>query len=236
MTNADGFSNRGNRYNWHNRKAGPWQFRFKPGNFRLRPVVGESVIVNATSDQTLIDQCLAGRREAFGQLVERYQHRLYHGLLHALGSAEDAQDIAQEAFVHAFEKLSSFKGQAAFYSWLFRIALNASISARRKTRRMSASVETRREESGLEPMDDNPANEPSYAMDVADRQRLVRQALSELSDEFRTALVLKEMDGMSYEEIADVVEIPLGTVRSRIHRARLELRAKLSMLLKPELL
>lgn len=194
------------------------------------------MIVNATSDETLIHQCLAGRREAFGQLVERYQHRLYHGLLHVLGSAEDAQDIAQEAFVSAFEKLSSFKGQAAFYSWLFRIALNASVSARRKTRRMSVSVETRREENGLEPSDENPSAEPSYAMDVADRQRLVRQALSELSEEFRTALVLKEMDGMSYEEIAEVVEVPLGTVRSRIHRARLELRAKLATLLKPELL
>jgi RNA polymerase sigma-70 factor, ECF subfamily len=193
-------------------------------------------IVNTSSDETLIDQCLSGRREAFGQLVERHQHRLYHGLLHVLGSAEDAQDVAQEAFVHAFEKLASFRGQSAFYSWLFRIALNAAVSAKRKTRRMSASVEARREASGLEPTDDNPSNEPSFAMDVADRQRLVRQALSELCDEFRTALVLKEMDGMSYEEIAAVVDVPLGTVRSRIHRARIELRAKLSMLLKPELL
>jgi len=192
--------------------------------------------VNSQPDQTLIDQCLAGRREAFGQLVERYQHRLYHGLLHALGSPEDAQDIAQEAFVNAFEKLASFKGQAAFYSWLFRIALNAAVSSKRKTRRMSTSVEARRDATGLEPTDENPATEPSYAMDVSDRQRLVRRALAELSEEFRTALVLKEMDGMSYEEIAEVVEVPLGTVRSRIHRARLELRAKLALLLKPELL
>jgi RNA polymerase sigma-70 factor (ECF subfamily) len=194
------------------------------------------VIVNAPSDQTLIDQCLAGRREAFGQLVERYQHRLYHGLLHVLGSSEDAQDMAQEAFVNAFEKLASFKGQAAFYSWLFRIALNASVSSRRKSRRMSVSLDSRREESGIEPTDENPSNEPSYAMDVSDRQRLVRQALSELTEEFRTALVLKEIEGMSYEEIAEVAEVPLGTVRSRIHRARLELRAKLALLLKPELL
>lgn len=192
--------------------------------------------MNSQPDQTLIDQCLAGRREAFGQLVERYQHRLYHGLLHALGSPEDAQDIAQEAFVNAFEKLASFKGQAAFYSWLFRIALNAAVSSKRKTRRMSTSVEARRDATGLEPTDENPATEPSYAMDVSDRQRLVRRALAELSEEFRTALVLKEMDGMSYEEIAEVVEVPLGTVRSRIHRARLELRAKLALLLKPELL
>jgi RNA polymerase sigma-70 factor (ECF subfamily) len=101
---------------------------------------------------------------------------------------------------------------------------------------MSASVESRREDCGLEPPDENPTTEPSYAMDVPDRQRLVRQALAELSDEFRTALVLKEMDGMSYEEIAEVVDVPLGTVRSRIHRARAELRSKLALLLKPELL
>jgi RNA polymerase sigma-70 factor, ECF subfamily len=192
------------------------------------------VIVNTAPDQTLIEQCLAGRREAFGQLVERYQHRLFHSLLHVLGSADDAQDVAQDAFVHAFEKLASFKGQAAFYSWLFRIALNAAVSAKRKTRRMTVSVDARREASGVEPTDDDPSNEPSYAMQVTDRQRLVRQALAELSDEFRTALVLKEMDGMSYEEIAAVVDVPLGTVRSRIHRARLELRAKLSILLRPE--
>ena len=101
---------------------------------------------------------------------------------------------------------------------------------------MSVSLEARRDASGLEPSDGNPTSEPSYAMDVSDRQRLVQQALSELGEEFRTALVLKEMDGMSYEEIADIVKVPLGTVRSRIHRARLELREKLSVLLRSEVL
>lgn len=186
------------------------------------------------TDQTLIDECLAGQRESFGILVERYQHRLFNSLLHVIGSAEDAQDVAQEAFTHAFQKLASFKGQAAFYSWLFRIAFNAAVSAKRKTRRMTASVEARREESGLDPMDDDPASEPSYAMHISDRQRIVRKTLSELSVEFRTALVLKEIDGMSYEEIAGVVDVPLGTVRSRIHRARIELRVTLSLLLSPE--
>ncbi|MDB5346313.1 MAG: rpoE 1 [Schlesneria sp.] len=151
-------------------------------------------------------------------------------------SSSGTQDIAQEAFVNTFEKLASFKGQAAFYSWLFRIALNAATIARRKTRRMSASVESRRKDCGLEPSDENPTTEPSFAMDVSDRQRLVHQALAELSDEFRTALVLKEMDGMSYVEISEIVEVPLGTVRRRIHRARLELRSKLALLLKPKLL
>ena len=192
--------------------------------------------MNQTPDQTLIDSCLAGRREAFGQLVERYQNRLFHSLMHLLGSTEDAQDAAQDAFVQAFEKLASFRGQSQFYSWLFRIAFNTAVSARRKTRRMSVSLDARREASGLEPSDVNPSTEPSYSMDVSDRQRLVQQALAELSEEFRTALVLKEMDGMSYEEIADIVDVPMGTVRSRIHRARLELRDKLSVLLRSEVL
>ena len=192
--------------------------------------------MNQTPDQTLIDSCLAGRREVFGQLVERYQNRLFHSLLHLLGSTEDAQDAAQDAFVQAFEKLASFRGQSQFYSWLFRIAFNTAVSAKRKTKRMSVSLDARREASGLEPSDVNPSTEPSYALDVSDRQRLVQQALAELSEEFRTALVLKEMDGMSYEEISDAVDVPLGTVRSRIHRARLELRDKLSVLLRSEVL
>lgn len=194
------------------------------------------MIVNQPSDQSLIEICLAGRREAFGQLVDRYQNRLFHSLVHMLGSTEDAQDIAQDAFVQAYEKLATFRGQCQFYSWLFRIAFNTAVSSRRKSRHMTVSLDGRRECTGQEPVDHRPSAEPSYSMDVGERQRLVRQALSELCEEFRTALVLKEMDGMSYEEIAEVIEVPLGTVRSRIHRARLELREKLSVLLKSEVL
>lgn len=192
--------------------------------------------MNQIPDHTLIENCLAGRRESYGVLVERYQNRLFHSLIHLLGSQEDAQDAAQDAFVQAYEKLASFRGQSQFYSWLFRIAFNLAVSDRRKSKLMSVSLEARREANGLEPSDGNPANEPSYAMDVSDRQRIVQQALSELSEEFRTALILKEMDGMSYEEIADVLEIPLGTVRSRIHRGRMELREKLSLLLRSEVI
>ncbi len=192
--------------------------------------------MNQIPDQTLIENCLAGRREAFGLLVERYQNRLFHSLIHLLGSRDDAQDVAQDAFIQAFQKLSSFRGQSQFYSWLFRIAFNRAVSDKRKMRRMSISLEGRRETIGIETSDLNPSSEPSYAMDVADRQRIVQQALAELSEEFRTALTLKEMDGMSYEEIADLLDVPLGTVRSRIHRARLELRDKLSVLLRSEIL
>ena len=145
-----------------------------------------------TTDQSLIEACLAGRREAFGQLVERYQHRLFHSLVHLLGSTEDAQDAAQDALILAFEKLGTFRGESQFYSWLFRIAYNSAVSSKRKpgsskrkTGPMSVSLEARRDASGLEPADLNPSTEPSFGLDVSDRQRLVQQALGELSEEFR---------------------------------------------------
>lgn len=192
--------------------------------------------MDQTPDQLLIEQSLAGRRDAFGLLVERYQNRLFHSLLHLLGSVEDAQDVAQEAFVQAFEKLSGFRGQSQFYSWLFRIAHNLAISDRRRMRRVATSLDNQREASGYEPTDENPSNEPSYSMDAVERQRIVQRALAELPEEFRTTLILKEMDGMSYEEIASTLGIPLGTVRSRIHRARMDLRDKLSVLLRSDVL
>jgi RNA polymerase sigma-70 factor, ECF subfamily len=190
--------------------------------------------VNDAPDQQLIDDCLAGQTEAFGLLVERYQHRLFGSLVHVTGSTEQAQDIAQDAFVHAFEKLSTFRGQSAFYSWLFRIALNAAVSARRKTRRVTGSIDAIREATGDEPVDGRPSAAPENASDVGDRQRLVRRALAQLPEEYRTALVLKEMDDLKYEEIADLLGVPLGTVRSRIHRARQELRARLQWVLQAE--
>lgn len=183
-----------------------------------------------TNDQHLITECLTGRTEAFGQLVVRYQNRLYHTLVHVLGSADEAQDVAQDAFVHAFQKLQSFRGDSAFYSWLFRIALNAAVTRKRKNKRMKASLEAAKDAAGIEPTDEHPTADPSYALEQSERQKLVRHALSQLSEEFRTVLVLKEMEGLKYEEIAEMVECPIGTVRSRIHRARAEMRQKLEIL------
>jgi RNA polymerase sigma-70 factor, ECF subfamily len=190
--------------------------------------------VSDTPDQDLIDSCLAGRREAFGLLVERYQHRLYGSLVHVTGSTDQARDIAQDAFVHAFEKLSTFRGQSQFYSWLFRIALNAAISAQRKTQRVTGSVDAVKEATGQEPVDGRAGAVPWDRLETQERQMLVQRALAELPEEYRAALVLKEMDDLKYEEIAAVLQVPLGTVRSRIHRARQELRARLQIALRAE--
>ena len=183
-------------------------------------------------DDDLIAECLHGQTQAFGDLVMRYQNRLFNTLVSVLGSVDDAHDVAQEAFVSAFQKLNTFRGQSAFYSWLFRIALNAAVSQKRKHHRVPVSIDAAREQSGVEPIDRHPAARPEHALETSERQVAVRAALAELAEEFRTALVLKEMDNLSYEEIAEIVGCPIGTVRSRIHRARTELREKLRDLLR----
>jgi len=203
------------------------------GNF-LRPPDVQSVNAVKTDDQQLISECLSGCTEAFGRLVERYQQRLYGTLVHVLGSAEEAQDVAQDAFVHAFQKLETFRGQAAFYSWLYRIAMNTAVSRQRKNKRFKASVDAAKELVGTEPSDRHHGAHPSHALEQKERRHLVQEALSQLSDEFRTVLVLKEMEGLKYEEIAEIVDCPIGTVRSRIHRARLELKQKLENLRRDE--
>ena len=188
-----------------------------------------------SDDQLLIQRCLAGQTDAFGELVLRYQDRLYHAVFMMVGSAEDARDLSQEAFVHAFRKLASFRGDSAFYTWLFRIAINATISFRRKAaRKKASSIDTARETMGFEPLDHRTDVSPSFPLEVTEQQQLVRRALSELSEDFRTALVLTEIEGMSYEDAAESVGCPIGTIRSRVHRARAELREKLRILMKAD--
>ncbi|MFG0331866.1 MAG: sigma-70 family RNA polymerase sigma factor [Maioricimonas sp. JB049] len=187
-----------------------------------------------TDDQQLIDRCRAGDVEAFGGLVARYQDRLYGTLVRMLGSTHEASDVAQDAFVLAFQKLDTFRGDSAFYSWLFRIAHNAAASRRRKRRVARTSVEAVREQTGQEPTDHRPSADPSHALQSQERSELVRQALDELAEDHRAVLVMKEMENLRYEQIAELLDCPVGTVRSRIHRARNELREKLNRALKAE--
>jgi len=189
--------------------------------------------LNSPEDQQLIETCLAGDSSAFGALVLRYQDRLYGSILMMVSSPEDARDLTQEAFVHAFRRLDSFRGDSAFYTWLFRIAINATISFRRRmARRKTTSIETAREVMGEEPRDVRPDAAPSSRIEIQEQQQLVRSALAELSEEFRQAIVLTELEGLSYEDAAAMAGCPIGTIRSRIHRARNELREKLRLLLR----
>jgi RNA polymerase sigma-70 factor, ECF subfamily len=182
-------------------------------------------------DAQLIDQTLQGRPAAFGQLVRKYQDRLYNTVVHAVGNAEDARDVVQDSFVQAFLKLDSFHRNSAFFTWLYRIAFNLAATQRRR-RRPVGSVEQIRQAGGEDPVDREPA--PQQRLELEERQRQVREAIAQLSDEYRSVLVLREIDGCCYETIAEVLELPVGTVRSRLHRARLQLREQLKQVLAME--
>jgi RNA polymerase sigma-70 factor (ECF subfamily) len=189
----------------------------------------------SANDQSLIHRCRAGDVDAFGGLVLRYQDRLFGTLVHVLGSFDDARDVTQDAFVLAFEKLATFRGDSAFYSWLFRIAYNAAMTRKRKERRPTVSIDEARQKRGEELRDERTGADPAGALDIEERQGMVRRALDDLAEDYRTAIVLKEIEGLRYEEIAEIVGCPIGTVRSRIHRARHELREKLSRTIKNEI-
>ena len=175
-------------------------------------------------DAHWIDQTLAGNSAAFGQLVRRYQDRLYNTVLHVVGNAEDARDVVQDAFVQAFLKLETFQRASTFYTWIYRIAVNLAISHRRR-RRPVASVEHARESAGIEPVDGGDG--PTEPLERDERCRQVRAAISRLNEEFRAVLVLREIDSCSYEAISQILELPIGTVRSRLARARIQLRDQL---------
>jgi RNA polymerase sigma-70 factor (ECF subfamily) len=138
-----------------------------------------------------------------------------------LGSPEEARDVVQEAFVQAFVKLETFRGSSAFYTWLYRIAFNVSVSRKRRQRPV-LSLERTRDLSGEEPLD---MASPAERMERGERAVQVRRAMAALSEEHRTILVLREIEGFDYDQIADVLDVAVGTVRSRLHRARLELKS-----------
>jgi RNA polymerase sigma-70 factor (ECF subfamily) len=178
----------------------------------------------SADDQRLIAECLQGSTAAFGTLVRRYQERLYNSVYRLVENAEDAQDVVQEAFLNAYQSLDGFKGDSLFFTWLYRIAVNTAISLKRK-RRVTVRMEMGRDgEPGLEPPDPSEHSRPEYALEQAEQGRRVREALSRLSPEHRAVLVMKDMEGQKYETMAEVLQVPIGTIRSRLHRARLELR------------
>ncbi|MCG8449981.1 MAG: sigma-70 family RNA polymerase sigma factor [Pirellulales bacterium] len=184
-----------------------------------------------TDDAQLVAAARRGDREAFGALVERYQDRVYNTLLRVLGSRDDALDVVQDALVQAYVKLDSFRGDARFYTWLYRIAMNLALSHRRR-RRPSVSVEEMKQRVGDEPMSNQPP--PESGCMEQERAAIVERALGELGDEHCQILVLREMESCSYEEISEILELPIGTVRSRLFRARIQLKEKLKELMPDE--
>jgi RNA polymerase sigma-70 factor (ECF subfamily) len=195
----------------------------QPSRPKLRSIV--------IDDAQLIRDTLAGDSSAFGQLVCKYQDRLYTALAHMLGAPEEARDVVQEAFVQAFVKLETFRGSSAFYTWLYRIAFNVSVSRKRRQRPV-LSLERTRDLSGEEPLD---LASPAERLERGERAVQVRRAMAALSEEHRAILVLREVEGFDYEHIAEVLDVAVGTVRSRLHRARAQLKELLTPVLQEDM-
>lgn len=180
-------------------------------------------------DRRLIAECLGGRRDAFGELVSRYQARLYNTAVRLVDSPDDAADVVQDAFLNAYQSLHAFKGDAEFFTWLYRIAFNGAISLKRK-KRPTGSLDAASGEHGFEPSDPSDYVRTGHALERTEEDSLLHAALARLSPEHREVLTMKDLDGLRYEAIAEVLGVPVGTVRSRLHRARLELRELLAPL------
>lgn len=171
-----------------------------------------------------LQAAIHGDAGGFCCLVRKYEDRLRNALLHMCGCIHEAEDVVQDAFVQAHVKLKSFAGGSNFYTWLYRIAMNIAITRHRR-RRKAVSLDQSRERGGLEPQD---KTEPAEAgLLRQERVEQVRIALARLNDDYRVIIVLREMEGHDYQTISQILSLPVGTVRSRLHRARLQLRDQL---------
>jgi RNA polymerase sigma-70 factor (ECF subfamily) len=181
----------------------------------------------SADDRRLIAECLNGRTAAFCELAARYQDRLYNTVYRLVDNAQDAEDVVQETFLSAYQSLDSFKGEAQFFTWLYRIAMNTAISLKRK-KKGTLSMAGVNGEAMVEPLDVSETSRPGHALERREQESRIQKALKQLSPEHRAVLVLKDMEGQKYEAIAEILQVPIGTIRSRLHRARMELRTLLS--------
>jgi RNA polymerase sigma-70 factor, ECF subfamily len=185
------------------------------------------------NDQQLVQRVQKGDKSAFDLLVLKYQHRVLKLVSRFVNDAAEAQDVAQEAFLKAYRALPSFRGDSAFYTWLYRIAINTAKNALVSNRRRPVDFD-------LDLQDPDQYDRQAKLKDVdtpegvlltEEIREVVERAMEQLPEDLRTAIVLREIEGLSYEEIAEAMDCPVGTVRSRIFRAREAIDKRLQPLL-----
>jgi RNA polymerase sigma-70 factor (ECF subfamily) len=185
------------------------------------------------NDQQLVQRVQAGDQSAFNLLVLKYQHRVLKLVSRFVNDAAEAEDVAQEAFLKAYRALASFRGDSAFYTWLYRIAINTAKNALVSNRRRPVDFDLDLQDP--EQFDRHAklreADTPEGVLLTEEIRQVVERAMEQLPEDLRTAIVLRELEGLSYEEIAEAMDCPVGTVRSRIFRAREAIDKKLQPLL-----
>ncbi|CAB1369368.1 RNA polymerase sigma factor RpoE [Denitratisoma oestradiolicum] len=186
------------------------------------------------ADQALVERVQAGDKQAFGLLVTKYQRKLLRLVSRLVRDPGEAEDVTQEAFIKAYRALPSFRGDSAFYTWLYRIGVNTAknwLASQGQRAKLTAQVDSEEAETfeggGLL----RDVNTPERVLMSKQIAETVNRAMDRLPDDLRSAIALREIDGMSYEEIAEIMDCPIGTVRSRIFRAREAIAKELRPLL-----
>jgi RNA polymerase sigma-70 factor (ECF subfamily) len=189
----------------------------EPRDARERPASGVE-----QSDLELVRRVQRGERGAFDLLVLRYQHRVVKLVARLLRDPTEAEDVAQEAFVKAYRAIGSFRGDSAFYTWLYRIAVNTARNtmASRQRRPLDYEAELSESEQSVVESRMRHGDTPEAVALSEEIHQTVNRAVEDLPEDLRTAIILREIEGLSYEEIAAAIDCPVGTVRSRIFRAR----------------
>jgi RNA polymerase sigma factor (sigma-70 family) len=185
----------------------------------------------ADQDSVIVKQVQAGDVAAFDRLIFKYRERLYGVIYHMTSNREDASDLTQDAFIKAFQAINRFQGQSSFFTWLYRIAINATLSHLRKNRFKSfLSLDTVNSEEPVSQelisalTDKTGSDRDAF---VHELQEKLNEAMQKLSIKHRTVITLFEIDGLSHQEIADVMDCSVGTVRSRLHYAKQLLQAEM---------
>ncbi len=196
--------------------------------------------VPGDSDLMLVERTLAGDQRAFELLVIKYQRRIQRLIGRMVRDVDLVEDIAQETFIRAYRALHQFRGDAQFYTWLYRIAVNTAkrflLNLKRDPTVTQSSLQSNDDEDETYSRKSEPSTDetPESALAAQEIARAVNAALEVLPEDLKQALILREMDGLSYEEIAEVMNCPLGTVRSRIFRAREAVSAKVKPMLEKQ--
>jgi RNA polymerase sigma-70 factor (ECF subfamily) len=200
---------------------------------RRRPPRAEGVTTDRESDQLLVERVQAGERQAFDLLVSKYQRRLMRLVARIVRDPAEAEDVVQETFIKAFRALRHFRGDAAFYTWLYRIGINTAKNYLLTQSRRGPAAEAHTGAAEAGEGDDGPRDLNTPESMLASKQivETVNAAMDALPVDLRTAILLREIEGMSYEEISAIMSCPIGTVRSRIFRAREVIAEKLRPLL-----
>ena len=188
---------------------------------------------DADNDSELVKQVQSGSKKAFDLLVLKYQHRIIKLVMRYVRDRTDAEDVAQEAFLKAYRALPNFRGDSAFYTWMYRIAINTAKNHLVAAGRRPLEVDLENEDGDALDLDElqKDVATPEHLLLTDEIRETVRNTVAGLPDDLRVAITLREAEGMSYDEIAHAMDCPIGTVRSRIFRAREAVDTELKPLL-----